>query len=289
MDNIKKYFNSLRNSYMINKLVEELTPTFDILKSKGGYKIVVMALILDILLIPLKIGLKVFSSVIEAILGVGASIGVPSLSMITTVLDSLEYVSAGAKIQTIVFFSIYGIIALFGFIITTFYLPNGAFNSFKIYLEENRIVTIKEFFNLCKLNVKTYISSLIKIVVIPLVLIYIAGRIINFIPFIAGIRFASFATAFIKYALLFKLYSELIGLDGEDTMSKYANKWFLYAIFIYTLGRLITSNLIIKAFDMIFILFTLLVLYNENSTDKNLTIEKIDNNDNDEDFNIDEI
>lgn len=265
MNNIKIYIQNILNSYAMKKAINELKPTFNSLKSNHGYSIIIMALFLDILLIPMKVGFTFITKMLSGFISLGTSFGVSDITMIKGLFATLAYASTGEKIQIILFAIISSIVSIIGLFVTVLYLQNGAFNSFKIYVEEKRVVSPKEFFKLCKLNIKEYTSNLITIVIIPLVLIYLAGKAINFIPFVAGIRLSNLISSILKYGLLFKMYATLVGLNGEEEMCKHSSKWLLYAGIMYVVDCVTTLTLITKAFNTAFILYTLLQLYDKNS------------------------
>ena len=132
-----------------------------------------MALIVDILLIPINAGMKLLSKLSSGFLSIGSSMGVSTIDMIETMFYSFKYTSPSALeiIQIVGFLILSLVITIVGFILLNIYLPNGALNSFKVYLEENRIVKFKEFCKLTKLNVKEYLKSLIMIVALPILAI----------------------------------------------------------------------------------------------------------------------
>lgn len=281
MQNIKKYMTYIKNSALVKYFADKLAPTFYSLKSNGGYKIILMALILDIILIPFNIGMKILSRLFSGFLTISSSITESPIEIIKSLYYGLRYsyMSTTELVQIIGFLIISSIVTIVGFILVNFYLPNGAFNSFKIYLEENRVVKLKEFFALTKFNIKKYIKTLIKVVAIPLLLIKLAGCIINFIPFIAGYRLSTFIISIIKYALLFKMYAILLELDGEEEMIQNSINWLTYAVFIYLIGRATTFSLIIKVFNTIFVLYTLLTIYSNKYEEMN-NFDKANQNDN---------
>ena len=299
MNNIKKYITYIKNSAIAKYFVDKLSPTFYSLKINSGYKIILMALILDIILIPFNVGLKILTTLFSGFFSVFDSISESPLEIIESLYYGLKYsyMSTSETVQIVGFLVASIIISVASFILLTFYLPNGAFNSFKVYLEENRVVTLKEFFKLTKFNIKKYIRTFIKVIFIPLLLIHIVAVILNFVPFIAGYNLSVFARSIIKYALLFKMYAILLELDGEEEMIKNSKSWFTYAIFVYLITRITLSSLIIKILNTIFILYVLLTIYsnkyeeinsinkvNINTDDSN--IEANYNNDNNSNKNI---
>lgn len=278
MNKLNNYLNAIKNSRPVKYFIDKTETTFNTIKSNSLYTVVLMALIVDILLIPFNTGLRILEKLIGGFFDIGSYMGVSAFDMIENLYYMFMYSSPSTMeiVQIVGFFVVTTIVTIVGFLLVNFYLPNGALHSFNIYVTEGRVVKIKEFSKLTKLNIKEYSKTLITVVAIPLILIKIAGKLINYVPFVAGISLSNLIIKIFKYALLFKMYSILLGVNGEEEMQNKASDWLTYAIFMYILERTTTLGLVIKAFNIIFILFTILSI-NSDFQNGNINIDSNNN------------
>ncbi|MBQ8997103.1 MAG: hypothetical protein IJ086_00255 [Clostridium sp.] len=274
MEKIKNFFNNIKESSFVKYSLDKLKPTFKVVKCDKAYKIVLMALIIDLILIPFNIVSSFITKVLDELFGGFSSFGVSPLDLLETMSYSFKFASFGEIAQMIIFSIISLVFGLISFVLVNLYLPNGALNSFKIYIEEKRIVKFKEFISLTKVNIKGYISTLFKVVALPLLCIHLLGYLVNLIPYVSGISLSRLIIRFVKYGLLFNMYSSLLGFNGEEQMNKHLNNWALYAAFVYIVSCSTSLGLVVKALNISFILYTLLHLYNCNSYDEEISIEE---------------
>lgn len=178
------------------------------------------------------------------------------LSLIASIMSALidVYRDIGNVLNLPMLFLAIGILDIF--------LMNGAFNAFKIYLEENRIVDTKEFFNITKQNVWNYI---IITYAAPFAAVFVATA-LNFILVnleLYDMMYISIVvTAVVGQWLLFNGYIAMAGKNSKKIKNNKYN-WIVFAIIkclIYVFAHI---SILHSLESIIFMLFTLVHTYRE--------------------------
>lgn len=255
-DNFKESISKIKNSKIVKEAIKKLYPTFNIIKEKGGYKIVLMSLLVTLVLMPLQLLIELIS---KLILGTRIITGI-SFSSYRYIKDIMEYSSSKFVEKLILVIIITSLIGLVSFIITTFILGNGNLRAFKILAEEERVVDIGEYI---KLSIKDILPFALKYflnVTVPIIVINIAGVIVDFIPFIRGINIAYVITTMGIYALQFRFYAIMLDLKDDNIISKYAEYWLTYAVVVYLLKMVISISILNSLMNVVFVLYSVLIL-----------------------------
>lgn len=254
---IKEYIKEFKNSKIVKDAISKLKPTWSVIKNNGGYKILIISMLITIIFLPINALIKLIGKIM---------IGTSSIIGFSNILDMIDLISdgyywRGESIVTIILFLIIaGILSIITYIVTTFIISNANFRSFKILAEEERVVSIGEYFKLAFNNLIPYSWKFFLNVILPILIINIMGNIINLLPFIKGVAIANFIVSIISYALIFRFFAMMLNIDYEKAVTEFSPYWFTFAIIAY-LVQIITNLSIVTTFiEMIFILYSVLLL-----------------------------
>ena len=257
---VKECFNEVKNSTMVQNAMDKLRPTWEVIKNQGAYKILIISMLITLIFIP-----------IDAIIGLIGKlmIGNSSLLSFSSIFDIINFIDSffggyfylGSSIaKIIVFILISAILSIIAYIVTTFIVSNANFRSFKILAEEERVVTIGEYFSLAFHDIISYSWKFFINVTVPIVIISIIGSLVNVIPFIKGVAIANFITSIISYALIFRFFAMMLGVDYEKAVIDFSPYWFTFAIIAYLLKIITTLSILIRFAEMVFVLYSILLL-----------------------------
>lgn len=267
---IKEHFIEIKESALVQEAILKLKPTWEIIKSKDGYKTLIISAIILAICYPVSYLIRFISGII----GATSIIGSMSYYSLTDAIESLSYLGGHYLVATIIVTIISILLSLVSYIIVTFIVPNATFNSYKILVDEERQVSIGEYFSLAFKNLWKYSVKLFLNVILPLWIVGIIGAILNFIPLINGRGIVSFTNSFIVYGLYFRFLAMMLELDYEKLTAKYAGWWLTFAVAVYLVKCVISFNLLVEVINLAFILFSLLVLKNSNSADRKIDLTK---------------
>lgn len=181
------------------------------------------------------------------------------LSLIASIISTLigMYQDKGSVLNLSLIISAINIFDIF--------LKNGAFNSFKTYLTEHRVVNIEEFFEITKQNIWNYVIITISaswaasFMVTILNLILLSFEIYDMMPI------SAFVLVIINQWLLFNGYIAMAGKDSIKIKNNNFN-WMVFAIIKYLISILMPVYIIYSLESIIFMLFTLVYAYGEHRT-----------------------
>ena len=255
---IKEYINNFKNSSIVQDALGKIRPTWNVIKNGGGYKILIISLIITAIFMPIK---AIISFLSKILLG-GA--GLLTFSSITDIIQSIfngyYYYDSGYLVMAIILTIVSRILSIIAFIITTFVVSNANFRAFKILAEEERVVSIGEYFSLAFKDLIPYSWKLFLNVILPLFVIEVAGKLINFIPYIRGIAFANLLISILSFALIFRFFAMMINIDHEKAVLDFSAYWLTFAVIVYLIKIITSLSILITLFEMIFVLYTLLLL-----------------------------
>lgn len=252
---IKECFKEVKESKLVQEAVAKVKPTWEVIKKSGGYKILIMSLILSLIFIPIQALIALISKLTIGVAGMNSA-----MSFIYYIFNSAKYYG-GSFLTTVIIFAVVSvIIAIMSFIVTTFIVSNATFKSFKILAEEERTVSIGEYFKLAFDGLMPYSTKLFVNVILPIWVIKIVGEIINFIPYVRGNAIANFSVSILTFALLFRFVAIMLNVDSEKAVKDFTSYWLTFAIITYLVKMVTTLSIITVGFEIAFILYALLLL-----------------------------
>uniref|UniRef100_UPI002598C79E hypothetical protein n=1 Tax=uncultured Clostridium sp. TaxID=59620 RepID=UPI002598C79E len=134
------------------------------------------------------------------------------------------------------------------------------FKSFKILAEEERVVSIGEYFKLAFTEFFQFAWKLFLNVILPIFIVNVIGNIINIIPFIQVKAFTNLIVEILYFALMFRFLAMMIDLDYNQAVGDFASYWLTFAVVVYLINTFTSLSIVITFFKMMFILFTMLLL-----------------------------
>ena len=181
------------------------------------------------------------------------------LSLIASIISTLigVYQNKGSALNLSLLILVISILDIF--------LKNGAFNTFKTYLAENRVVDTEEFFKITKQNVWNYIiittaaSWAASFVVTMLNLV-----LVNFEAY-DMISISAFVLITVNQWLLFNGYIAMTGKDSKKIKNNKYN-WIVFVIIKYLISVFMPIHIIHSLENIIFMLFTLVCAYGGDKT-----------------------
>ena len=255
---IKEHINNFKNSTIVQDALGKIRPTWNVIKNGGGYKILIISLIITAIFMPIN---AIISFLSKILLG-GA--GLLTFSSITDIIQSIfngyYYYDSGYLVMAIILTVVSTILSIIAFIITTFIVSNANFRAFKILAEEERVVSIGEYFSLAFKDLIPYSWKLFLNVILPLFVIEVVGKLINFIPYIRGIAFANLLISILSFALIFRFFAMMINVDHEEAVLDFSAYWLTFAVIVYLIKIITSLSILVTLFEMIFVLYTLLLL-----------------------------
>lgn len=255
---VKEHINNFKNSAIVQEALGKIRPTWNVIKNCGGYKILIISLIITAIFMPIN---SVISFLGKILLGGSSILGVSDIiDMIESIFRGYYYYDTGYLVTAIILAVVSVILSIISFIITTFVVSNANFRSFKILAEEERVVSIKEYFNLAFKDLIPYSWKMFLNVILPLIVIEVAGNLINFIPYIRGIAFANLLTSILSFALIFRFFAIMINVDYEKAVIDFSAYWFTFAVIVYLVRTITSLSILVTFFEMVFVLYTLLLL-----------------------------
>ena len=223
---IKEYINNFKNSTIVQDALGKIRPTWNVIKNGGGYKILIISLIITAIFMPIK---AIISFLSKILLG-GA--GLLTFSSITDIIQSIfngyYYYDSGYLVMAIILTVVSTILSIIAFIITTFIVSNANFRAFKILAEEERVVSIGEYFSLAFKDLIPYSWKLFLNVILPL--------------------------------LIFRFFAMMINVDHEEAVLDFSAYWLTFAVIVYLIKIITSLSILVTLFEMIFVLYTLLLL-----------------------------
>lgn len=258
--NIKNCRDSILNSSIVSDAKSKIAPTMEALKG-GGYKVLIISLILVSIFLPLNAFLVFLSKIL-----IGAPMGIYTLeAALTGLMSGYSYMGGTTLVMMILIGVAALIVGLVGFIVGAFIVPNGAYRSFRIFVAERRVVSVGEFFGLSFTNLISFSWGIFVHVFLPIWTIEIIGSIMNFIPFIKGNSIAGFVVSISYYAFIFRYIAKLMEVNYEEVVIEYSAHWLTYAVIVYIIQIATSLSLVTMALNIVFILFTVILLV-ENKT-----------------------
>ena len=255
--NLKENFQRFKDSKLVEGTVEKLSPTWEVVKNRGGYKIILISALVTLLFIPVNFIIGFLSTVL-----VGTSIvgGASFNSIIENIAYGNAFQNAAAIINILGFILIAALLSIITFIVTTFLITNANFRAFKILAEEDRVVNVGEYFKLSVVEIFSYAWKYLLNIMLPIFVISVIGSIINIIPFVKGISIANFLIAILTYALMFRFIAILLGKNHEEAVNKFSPYWLTYALVVYLVKMATTLDILVTVLEFGFILYSVLIL-----------------------------
>lgn len=255
---IKEYINNFKNSTIVQEALGKIKPTWNVIKNGGGYKILIISLIITAIFMPINTIISFLSKILLGGAGLLTFSSIPDI--IQSIFNGYYYYDSGYLVMTIILTVVSTILYVSAFIITTFVVSNANFRAFKILAEEERVVSIGEYFTLAFNDLIPYSWKLFLNVILPLFIIGVAGKLMNFIPYIRGIAFANLLISILSFALIFRFFAMMINIDHEKAMFDFSAYWLTFAVIVYLIKTITSLSILVKFFEMIFVLYTLLLL-----------------------------
>ena len=252
---IREHIDNFKSNEIVEGAFNKISPTWYIIKNLGGYKIFIISMLLVMIFMPINALINLIS---KWVLG-GVSLFTFS-GIIESIFNGYSIFNGETLVIAIVIWIVSGIISFISFIISTFIVSNANFRSFKVLAEEERVVSIGEYFKLAFTEIFKYGWKLFLNVILPIFILKIIGNIINIIPYIQGREFANLIGDFLYFALMFRFLAMMIDVDYNKAVNDFAGYWLTFATFVYIISKFTSLSIVVTFFEMMFVLFSMLLL-----------------------------
>lgn len=252
---IKEHFNNFKNNEIVQDALNKINPTWYVIKNLGGYKIFIISMLLVMIFMPINALINFISKLLIGTANIFTFKGI-----IESLISGYSIFSGETIVIALIIWIVSGIISFISFIISTFIVSNANFRSFKILAEEERVVSIGEYFKLAFTGFFQFSWKLFLNVLLPIFIVNVIGNIINIIPFIQGKVFTNLIVEILYFALMFRFLAMMIDLDYNQAVGDFASYWLTFAVVVYLINTFTSLSIVITFFKMMFILFTMLLL-----------------------------